>query len=272
MTPMPLHQRAYIGGEDIRIVIGMGAVIFSDVHADAAALAEFRACIRQPFFTERFGPVDLIINLGDLLHRGDHPEEVLTAVHDLSREYRLVSLLGNHDHAFLNGIPVTGSDAGSLYRHERIRNSPLLSIFTGMPMEWIVDGMLFVHGGPMDLDGPTLRMKCWQRLGRVAGDSFAGYYYTPDVAFSVLRERGLLHLCCGHQHTSLCCRNHPAGIRTFNLDYVTVPGISGPGSSRLEVATVPLDMPTILRLGACSGPRPEFAFTDFTAFSYLRIA
>jgi hypothetical protein len=250
----------------------MGAVMFSDVHADAGAIAAFRSCIRQPFFSERFGPVDLIVNLGDLLQRGDHPEEVLAAVHDLSREYRLVSVMGNHDHAFLNRLPVSGSDAASLYRHERIRGSPLLSIFDTMPMEWTENGMLFVHGGPMDLGGSPLRLKCWQRIGREAGDSFAGYYYTPGMAFSVLRERGLLHLCCGHQHTSLCCRNRVDSIQDYNLEYVPVPGSAGPGSSRLEAAPVPLDMPAIFRVGACSGPNPEFAFTDFKTFTFIRIA
>ncbi len=130
--------------------------------------------------------------------------------------------------------------------------------------------MLFVHGGPMDLGGSTLRLKCWQRLGREAGDSFAGYYYTPGMAFSVLEERGLKHLCCGHQHTSLCCKKHPKGIQICNLDYVPVDGTAG--SSPLEVAQVSLDLPAILRVGACSGRNPEFAFTDFTTFSFLRIA
>ncbi|OPY36089.1 MAG: Calcineurin-like phosphoesterase superfamily domain protein [Methanoregula sp. PtaU1.Bin051] len=250
----------------------MGAVIFSDVHADAGAIAAFRSCIREPIFTEQFGPVDLIVNLGDLLHRGDHPEEVLKAVHAISREYKLVSVMGNHDHAFLNGLPVSGSDAASLYRHERLKGSPYLSIFDGMPMEWTTDEILFVHGGPMELGNSTLRLKFWQRLSRRSGDTFAGYNYTPAMAFSVLKERGLKHLCCGHQHTSLCCRNQPNGIRNYCLDYIPVPCSIGSGFSQLESALVSLDIPAILRVGACSGRSPEFAYTDFTTFWFLRIS
>ena len=156
----------------------MGAIIFSDVHADAAAIGALASCIRDPSFSETFGPVDLLVNLGDLLHRGSRPQETLEKVHTLSQEYRLVSVLGNHDHAFLHGIMVSGSDAASTYRHEQLRDSPLLSIFNTMPMEWSDRGMLFVHGGPLDLGTQTLRLKCWQRLSHEAGDFFTGYHYT----------------------------------------------------------------------------------------------
>ena len=97
----------------------MGAVIFSDVHADADALAALRSCIRIPAFSETFGPVDTLINLGDVLHRGNHPEEAIECITLLAQEYRLVSLMGNHDHAFLNGIMVSGSDEESSNRHEQ---------------------------------------------------------------------------------------------------------------------------------------------------------
>jgi predicted MPP superfamily phosphohydrolase len=142
----------------------MGVVIFSDVHADSVAISALASCIRSPVFLKAFGSVDILINLGDLIHRGDRPRETLEKIHSLSHEYRLVSVLGNHDHAFLNGILVSGSDPASTYRHEQIRNSPLLSIFDNMPMEWSDRGMLFVHGGPLDLGNQTLRLKCWQRL------------------------------------------------------------------------------------------------------------
>jgi len=249
----------------------MVVVIFSDVHADAAALAKMRTCISAPRFLERFGKIDTLVNLGDLLHRGDHPQETLDAVSDLSRSYHLVSLMGNHDHAFLTGLAVSGSDATSLYRHERLRGSPQLSLFTDMPVEYVENGMLFVHGGPMELGTSTLRQKFWQRLGRHAGDTYAGYYYTPEMAFDVLKERNLRFLCCGHQHTSLCCRNTEAGgVRPCRLEYtpVTPPVLEEGG---LFEARVLLDSPAILRVGACHGETPEFACTDFRTFSFLRI-
>jgi hypothetical protein len=245
-------------------------VIFSDVHADAVAIAVFRRCIRQPSFSGYFGKFDVVVNLGDILHRGNHPKEVLVQIHDLAQEFRLVSIMGNHDHAFLNGLLVSGSDAASTYRHEQLRGSPLLSIFNGMPMEWVDDSMLFAHGGPLELGSSTLRLKCWQRLGREAGDSFTGYHYTPEMAFEALSSRRLSHLCCGHQHTSLCCRRTPDGARTYDLIFSQIPE-AGHGIENLEVARVPLDVPSIMRLGACFGENPEFAYTDFSTFTFIRI-
>jgi hypothetical protein len=250
---------------------GMGAVIFSDVHADSDAIGALAACIKSPIFRERFGPVDVLINLGDLLHRGDRPQETLEKAHALSREYRLVSVLGNHDHAYLHGLLVSGSDAASTYRHEQLRDSPLLSIFTTMPMEWVDRGMLFVHGGPMELGTETLRLKCWQRLSHESGDFFTGYHYTAAMAFEALGKRNLTHMCCGHQHANVCCRKTPDGIVQQQLEFSPLENRTGQRGFGLEVATVPLDVPTLLRLGGCHGIMPEFAYTDYTSFVFIRI-
>jgi len=250
---------------------GMGAVIFSDVHADSLAIDALASCIRSPLFCEKFGPADLLINLGDLLHRGDRPRETLEKIHTLSREFRLVSVLGNHDHAYLHGLLVSGSDAASMYRHEQLRDSPLLSIFDTMPMEWAENGMLFVHGGPLELGTQTLRLKCWQRLSHESGDFFTGFHYTAAMAYETLEKRGFTHMCCGHQHENVCCKKTTGGIVQQPLEFrpvVNRNALEGPG---LEVVTVPLDVPTILRVGGCHGITPEFAYTDFQSFSFIRI-
>lgn len=247
----------------------MGVVIFSDVHADSVAIGALATCIRSRQFQQQFGPVDILVNLGDLIHRGDRPRETLEMIHTLSHEYRLVSVLGNHDHAFLNGILVSGSDPASTYRHEQIRNSPLLSIFDHMPMEWSERGMLFVHGGPLELGNQTLRLKCWQRLSHESGDSFAGFNYTAPMAFEVLAARGLIHMCCGHQHQNICCRKTPEGIVRKPIEYA--PPDTKRDGPVIELAKIPLDIPTILRVGGCHGDEPEFAYTDFTTFSFVRI-
>ena len=250
---------------------GMGAVIFSDVHADAGAIAALSACIRTPSFLETFGPIDHIVNLGDILHRGDHPKEALEKIHTLSREYKLISVMGNHDHAYLHGLLVSGSDAASMYRHEQLRDSPLLTLFERMPMEWSDNGMLFVHGGPMELGTQTLRLKCWQRLSHQPGDSFTGYHYTAGMAFDALKARGLTHLCCGHQHTHICCRKTPQGIVQQTIEFLPLPMKKTENNLQLEVARIPLDLPTINRVGGCHGSEPEFAYTDYSTFSYIRI-
>jgi hypothetical protein len=249
----------------------MGVVVFSDVHADSVAISAFASCIRSELFRQVFGQVDTLVNLGDLIHRGDRPRETLEMVHTLSYEYQLRSVLGNHDHAFLNGIQVSGSDPASMYRHEQIRNSPLLSIFDNMPMEWSDRGMLFVHGGPLDLGSQTLRLKCWQRLSHEAGDSFAGYNYTAPMAFDALEARGFTHMCCGHQHQNICCHKTPDGIVRFPIEFKRIEGTTGGGKAGIEVARTPLDFPSLLRVGGCHGDEPEFAYTDFSTFSFIRI-
>jgi hypothetical protein len=250
----------------------MGVVVFSDVHADSVAISAFASCIRSSLFRQVFGQVDTLVNLGDLIHRGDRPRETLEMVNTLSHEYQLMSVLGNHDHAFLNGIQVSGSDPASMYRHEQIRNSPLLSIFDNMPMEWSDQGMLFVHGGPLDLGNQTLRLKCWQRLSHEAGDSFAGYNYTASMAFDALEVRGFTHMCCGHQHQNICCHKTPDGIVRFPVEFEPLEGTDGGGKAGIEVARTPLDLPSLLRVGGCHGDEPEFAYTDFSTFSFIRIS
>lgn len=249
----------------------MGAVIFSDVHADAEAINAFASCIRTEAFRQAFGPVDLLINLGDLLHRGSRPQETLEKIHTLSHEYRMLSVLGNHDHAFLNGIMVSGSDAASTYRHEQLRDSPLLSIFDTMPMEVVEDHMLFVHGGPMEMGDDTLRLKCWQRLSHQAGDFFTGYHYTAKMAFDTLEQRGLSHMCCGHQHQHICCRKTGDGIREQELQFEPLTLKDASREIPLEIATIPLDVPTLFRVGGCHGSEPEFAYTDFSVFTFIRL-
>jgi predicted phosphodiesterase len=249
----------------------MGAVIFSDVHADAGAIAALSACIGTSSFLETFGPIDQIINLGDILHRGEYPKEALEKIHTLSHEYKLISIMGNHDHAYLNGLLVSGSDSASMYRHEQLRDSPLLSIFERMPMEWSDRGTLFVHGGPLDLGLQTLRLKCWQRLSHRAGDSFTGYHYTADMAFAALQARGLTHLCCGHQHSPVCCRKTSRGVEEQPIEFLPLPQKKNRENLNLEVARIALDLPTINRVGGCHGREPEFAYADYSTFSYIRI-
>ena len=249
----------------------MGAVIFSDVHADSVAISTLASCMQTPLFRDAFGQVDILVNLGDLVHRGNRPQETLEMIHTLSKKYRLLSILGNHDHAFLNRLLVSGSDPASTYRHEQMRGSPLLSLFDNMPMEWSDRGMLFVHGGPLDLGNQTLRLKCWQRLSHESGDSFAGFHYTAPMAFEALAARGLTHMCCGHQHENICCRKTPDGIVENQVELEPLAAKKQENEYHIEVARIPLDVPTLLRVGGCHGDEPEFAYTDFSTFSFIRI-
>ena len=249
----------------------MGVVIFSDVHADPVAIRALASCIRTASFQKTFGNVDLMVNLGDLVHRGYHPLETLEIIRSLSQEYRLVSVLGNHDHAFLNRLPVSGSDSASTYRHEQLRGSPLLSLFDKMPMAWSDNGMMFVHGGPIEMGNQPLRLKCWQRLSSTPGDSFTGYKYTAAMAFDALEERGLTHLCFGHQHQNICCQKMSGGIVRKPIDFEPITSKRAHEEHQMEAARVPLNAPSLLRVGGCNGAKPEFAYTDLSTFSFIRI-
>ena len=247
----------------------MGAVLFSDVHADAEALAKLVHCIRSSAFTTSFGSVECLVNLGDLLHRGYEPRRTLELFQDLSHKYRMISLMGNHDYAFLHKISVSGSDEKSVRTHESLRGSSLLDTFTSAVETWEKNGIFFVHGGPLNLGDSWLEQKYWQRLSRASGPSVSGFHYTPEMAFEFLEENHLHTLCCGHQHQRTCCQKMDNGIQEVPIDPRNVNNWDGPG--KLAVAEIPLIYPTIVRIGACRGPRPEFAYTDFSTVFIIEL-
>ncbi|MDK2975453.1 MAG: hypothetical protein PWP08_1824 [Methanofollis sp.] len=242
----------------------MATVVFSDVHADARALSRVAAHLKNRRFAEYFGNIDCIVSLGDLLGRGYAPVETLAAMDRLKKEYQVISLLGNHDHAFVHGISVSGSDAASIRAHAPLEGSPLLDEIAGLPVETVIGRTLFVHGGPLSLGDALTDQPFWQRLSQRPGPSLSGYHYTPEMAFAELERRHVRHLCCGHQHVPLCCLLNGKKVANRQIRYESAGGLP-------DCDTVILDRPAILRVGACSGPHPEFAVTDFERFSFLRL-
>ena len=91
------------------------------------------------------------------------------------------------------------------------------------------------------------------------------------MAFEALAVRGLTHMCCGHQHQSICCRKMPDGIVENPIELEPLAAEEQENKYHLEVARVPLDVPALLRVGGCHGDYPEFAYTDFSTFSFIRI-
>jgi hypothetical protein len=77
-------------------------------------------------------------------------------------------------------------------------------------------------------------------------------------------------MCCGHQHSAICCRNTSDGITNHDLVFCEIE-MAKKDLNNLLVANVPLDVPTIFRVGACYGDNPEFAYTDFKTFNFIRI-
>jgi hypothetical protein len=139
-------------------------------------------------------------------------------------------------------------------------------------MEWSDNGMLFVHGGPLEIGDPILRQKCWQRLSRTPRNSDSGYNYTAAMAFDALAERGLSHMCFGHQHQNICCQKMPGGIVQKPIDFTRVTSLRADDEYDICAASVLLDVPSLLRVGGCNGVEPEFVYTDFSTFWFIRLS
>jgi predicted MPP superfamily phosphohydrolase len=93
-------------------------LVFSDIHADIDALESIISIATSSEFTKSYGNFSRIINLGDVLERGTHPKQVLDKLKSLEKNYPLVSVMGNHDEAFLYKRIVSGSSIESIIAHE----------------------------------------------------------------------------------------------------------------------------------------------------------
>jgi hypothetical protein len=63
----------------------------------------------------------------------------------------------------------------------------------------------------------------------------------------------------------------PNGIVENPIELEPLPVKKQEDDYTIEVARIPLDVPTLLRVGGCHGDEPEFAYTDFSSFSFIRI-
>ena len=193
-------------------------LVFSDIHADISALNKILRIVNFSDFKKKYGHVSRILNLGDLLERGTHPKEVLYEMKKLSESYPLVSIIGNHDEAFLYGRPVSGSSLESIAVHRALSDSDLTffkknkdGTFGNQEFFDNKLDIICVHGGPLDPKKITpknagteswLYQKSWQRLS-YNGEffSYAGYHYTAESAFQESEKKTKNPIIlCGHQH------------------------------------------------------------------------
>ena len=100
-------------------------LIISDIHADISALDAIIDLTASIDFKNKYGEISRIINLGDVLERGTHPKQVLEKMMDLSKNYPLISVMGNHDEAFLYGRQVSGSLLQSISAHDSLTEKDL---------------------------------------------------------------------------------------------------------------------------------------------------
>lgn len=198
-------------------------LVFSDIHADINGLQAILDVAFSADFEAKYGKVSRIINLGDLLERGTGPVQVLQKMTELSKSYPLLSVMGNHDEAFLYGRQITDSSYASTKAHDSLSQQDL-EFFSqnkdGTFGEQIAvdkkNKILCVHGGPLDPqnipkngEDHWLYQRTWQRLSDSDAEFFThyGYHYRPSSAF----EEGKRHfdgfvILCGHQHVEAVIR------------------------------------------------------------------
>ena len=195
-------------------------LVFSDIHADIDALDTILAVVSSDDFTKKYGSFDRIINLGDLLERGSAPKQVLTRLESLQKNYPIMSVMGNHDEAFLYKRPVSGSSIESWAAHQELKNDDL-SFFEQnkdktFGQQQFIDKknkLYCIHGGPLDPQKITpknaydeekwLYQRSWQRLSDEDFEffSYSGYHYKPSSAFDEGKNfLGNFVILCGHQH------------------------------------------------------------------------
>jgi predicted phosphodiesterase len=198
-------------------------LVFSDIHADMDGLQAILDVAFSPEFADRYGAIDRIISLGDLLERGTGPQQVLQKMSELSKSYGMISVMGNHDEGFLYKKSISGSSFASLKAHDLLTAQDLEFFRENgdgtFGDQYVVDkksGLFCVHGGPVNPEkiekgggDPWLYQRTWQRLSEEGNEFYShyGYHYTPSSAFEEARAHldGCIILC-GHQHIEAAIR------------------------------------------------------------------
>ena len=196
-------------------------LVFSDIHADVEALDTILDVATSDDFTKKYGSFDRIINLGDILERGNHPREVLAKLDYLKKRYPIVSVMGNHDEAFLYKRPISERPLESWAAHQALKDEDITffqqnkdGTFGQQQFIDAKNNLVCVHGGPLDPqkiipknvydDEIWLYQKTWQRLSEEEFEffSYSGYHYKPSSAFDAGKNQlGNFVILCGHQHT-----------------------------------------------------------------------
>ena len=76
-------------------------LIISDIHADFTSFNKILDLVFDKEFEQKYGKISRILNLGDVLNLGTHPKEVLNKLSSLEKNFEILSVMGNHDEAFL---------------------------------------------------------------------------------------------------------------------------------------------------------------------------
>jgi predicted phosphodiesterase len=207
-------------------------LVFSDIHADIFALDKILNLVNSTDFKNKYGEISRIINLGDVLERGSHPKQVLERMKMLSKNHTMISVMGNHDEAFLYKKQVSGNSLESISVHKSLTDEDL-EFFTKnrdntFGQQEFLDkkiGLVCVHGGPLNPKKITpknagseawLYQKSWQRLSEENYEFFShyGYQYTASSAFKEVKTRIKNPIIlCGHQHIETIIQQNKENIQ-----------------------------------------------------------
>ncbi len=207
-------------------------LVISDIHADISALNTIIDLVTSADFKKKYGEISRILNLGDVLERGTHPKQVLEKMVTLSKNYSVISVIGNHDEAFLYGRKVSGSSTESIDAHHYLTEEDLVFFKKNQDdtygsQEFLDknNNLLCVHGGPIDPKKITpknagsdawLYQKSWQRLSDEGYEFFshAGYHYNASSAFEEVKAKAKNPIIlCGHQHMETALKQNKEGIQ-----------------------------------------------------------
>ena len=204
-------------------------LIFSDIHADFSALNTIINLTTSTQFTNKYGEFSRVINLGDLLERGTNPKQVLEKMQELSKNYSMISVMGNHDESFVYGKNLDGSSFESIAMHRALEEKELEFFKKNKDGTFGVqekidkkNGLVCVHGGPLDPkkimpenpENEWLYQKTWQRLSDDKEFfSYYGYHYNAISAFSETKTKTKNPIIlCGHQHMEAALAHNKDGV------------------------------------------------------------
>lgn len=265
-------------------------LVFSDIHADIDALDTILKVVSSEDFTKKYGSFDRMINLGDLLERGNAPKQILTRLELLKKNYPVISVMGNHDEAFLYKRPVSGSSIESWAAHQELKDDDL-SFFEQnkdktFGQQQFIDkknNLVCVHGGPLDPQKITpknaydeetwLYQRSWQRLSDEEFEffSYSGYHYKASSAFDEGKNfLGNFVILCGHQHEEAVLVQNEQIQDIFSKLKVTREKVS---DFTLEKKEIEIDTSSnyIVRLGlggpsgyyGVGAPKPHFGIVQY---------
>ena len=206
-------------------------LVISDIHADISALNTIIDITTSLDFKSKYGEISRVINLGDILERGTHPKQVLEKMTASSQDYPVISVMGNHDEAFLYGRQVSGSSLESISIHDSLTAEDLEFFKKNQDDTYsqqdFLDkkkGLVCVYGGPLDPKKITpkdtvldtwLYEKSWQRLSEEEEfSSYYGYHYRASSAFTETETKVENPIIlCGHQHIEAALTQNKDGIQ-----------------------------------------------------------